>query len=451
MMNPEDDRPEPRFRKNSREPRGDEPARGSLSVIRQWLSRFGERHPVLAGYLNSPVAFAPFTVFLLFLFVYSHLKNDGALGISILLVVAVVLMVYARLPRWLIYGVVLLGMMIFIYQFTMHNAYGTHDSLSDRDDAVEIGASALLEGDNPWNRDTQLGTPVTTGPSNMVLSLPVILLTGNVNFMTFLVWLAFAGFLLAGDLSRRNNSFLPLCLLMLFPFMNFIHTWTWSLDELFYAAVFSPLVWLSLSHRRFVLAGFLASYLVFARVSYVYAVLAIGLWWMMRERRRLKEYLRLGAGALLYAVPVLTCLLVNGGDDFVERNFVRNSQSGGITDYSQWIGFSQFEGLSDHTNWLVHAVSSLLDIFPSRTMGSAVIIIAVMVFASLGMRTLRHPFFHIGLALFLAHTIAFSPVFPQDYMLIWVIPVMYGIAYSAAGMGLAAGSDVAPAGTAIER
>lgn len=422
-----------------------------LAELRKMVNRLRGRRPILSGYLESPVHFAPFTVLLLFLFFYSQLKSGGAQGVSLLFMATVVVMVLTRLPRWLIYGTIILGMVALIFQFTMVDAYGPHDAQSDRDDAVEIGTSALLEGDNPWNRDTQLGTPVTTGPSDMILSSPIIFLTGNINLMTFLVWLAFVGFLLAGDLSRRNNAFLPLCLLMLFPFMNFMHTWTWSLDELFYAAVFLPLIWLSLSHRQFMLAGFLASFMIFARLSYVYAVLAIGLWWVMQERRRIQELLRIGAGALLYAVPLLVLLLAVDGGDFIERNFIRNSQSGGIADYSQWIGLAQFEGLSDHSNWLVHSVSSVLDIFPSRTLGSAIIIIAVMVLASLGMRTLKHPFFHIGLALFLAHTIAFSPVFPQDYMLIWVIPVMYGIAYSTAGMGFADANDAAPAGTAGEK
>ena len=82
--------------------------------------------------------------------------------------------------------------------------------------------------------------------------------------------------------------------------MEFIHTWHWSLDELYYAAILSPLVWLALMKDKLMLAGFLAAYMVFNRFSYAYAVFAIGFWWILRERRRVQEYLWIVAGAMVF-------------------------------------------------------------------------------------------------------------------------------------------------------
>ena len=114
------------------------------------------------------------------------------------------------------------------------------------------------------------------------------------------MWLVFLSFLIAGDLYKQNNTFLFLSFLMLFPWMEFIHTWHWSLDELYYAAILSPLVWLALMKDKLMLAGFLAAYMVFNRFSYAYAVFAIGFWWILRERRRVQEYLWIVAGAMVF-------------------------------------------------------------------------------------------------------------------------------------------------------
>lgn len=354
-------------------------------------------------------------VLFLFLFVYSYLKTNDTQGITVLLVVIVTAMVLLRSPRWLVYAFVIIAMILLIYHFTLIDALGPDDSISDRDDAVEIGASAITNGENPWSQNTMIDNPITTGPSNMILSLPSVFLTGKVNLMSFFMWIVFLLFLVAGDLYKQNNTFLFLSLLMLFSWMNFMHTWHWSLDELYYAAILSPLVWLALTKDRLVLAGFLASFMVFSRLGYAYAVFAIGLWWIMRERRRAQEYLRIAAGAMVFCVPMLLLLYAIGENEFIHHNFINNSL---------------LNGLSDQSNWLVHSVTYLLEIFPDPTMGSAVIIIGILFAASFGMRSIPHPFFHMALGLFLAHTIAYSPLSSNDYMLVWMIPVMYGIAFS---------------------
>jgi hypothetical protein len=199
--------------------------------------------------------------------------------------------------------------------------------------------------------------------------------------------------------------------------MGFIHTWHWALDELYYAAILSPALWLALKYRRPLLAGCLCGFMLFSRLSYAFAILPVGLWWLLRERRRLRECLLFASGGVLYCLFAIVLLYMNGGHDFVHANFLLNSQVG---------------GLSSHSNWLVHSITVTLHFLPHGNIGNALVISAILLLACLGMRTIAHPFFHMGLGLLLAHTIGFSPGYTNDYILVFIIPVMYGIAFCGA-------------------
>jgi hypothetical protein len=372
------------------------------------------RYPSQCSYLWRPVSMSPFVVLFLFLYLYNNLNAGGIQGVILLSIVMVVASLLMRLPRWFVYGVVVLGMTLLIHHFVFVDAR-RDDRGSDRNEAVEIGAKALLRCENPWNEKSILNLPITTGPSSMVLAIPAVYFTGTIIPLSFMAWVVFLAFLLAGDIAYRNNTFLAMCLIMLFPWMGFIHTWHWALDELYYAAMLSPLVWLALRHRQFLVAGCVCGFMLFSRLSYAFAILPVGLWWLMSERRRARECMLLIAGGISYCLFMLIVLYMIGGHDFLHANFFLNSQIG---------------SLSDHSNWLTHSLTVALSVLPRGNVGSAVVISVIVLIASIGMRAIPHPFFHIAIGLLLAHTIGFSPGYANDYILVLVIPAMYGVAFS---------------------
>ena len=64
---------------------------------------------------------------------------------------------------------------------------GMYGGGSDADDALKIGAKAVLNLDNPYHHQTYLGLPITPGLGALFLSIPFYLM-GNVSFQNFF-WL----------------------------------------------------------------------------------------------------------------------------------------------------------------------------------------------------------------------------------------------------------------------
>ena len=389
----------------------------SAYVTRRQLSNIAAniraRFPSQWTYLWRPVSMSPFAVLLLFLYIYSNLSGGGIQGVIFIFIMIVVASLLVRLPRWLVYGVVVLGMTLLVHHFVFIDARQV-DRASDRNEAVEIGARALLQCQNPWNENSILNLPITTGPSSMVLAIPAVYVSGTIIPLSFAAWVVFVAFLLAGDVAYRNNTFPAMCLAMLIPLTGFTYTWHWALDELYYAAILTPLVWLALRQRHLVVAGSLCGFMLFSRLGYAFAILPLGLWWLLSERRRMRECMLLAAGGMSYCLFMLVILFMIGGRDFLHANFLLNSR---------------VACLSNDSNWLSHSLTAALSILPHGMAGSTMVLSIIILLASIGMRAIPHPFFHIALGLLLAHTIGFSPGNANDYKLIFVIPVMYGIAF----------------------
>lgn len=366
-------------------------------------------------YLESPVSIPAFGTLLLLFYVYLNQRTDGIPAIVIAIFVVVGVMALLRLSRRAVYAVVLAGMLGVMGHAVLVTANGDQDAYSDRDDAVEIGASALLHGENPWNHKSILGLPITTGPSSLLLAIPFVMTTGHINVLTVLVWTAFLVFLAVGDIRYRNNTLLKLCLLMAFPFIGFLHTWNWSLDELFYPAVLMPVLWLMFKRDRLVWAGVLAAFIALSRLSYLFAVFAIGIWWCLGGQRSRREYARIAAGVALFVLPVLALLLVIGGSDFLHANFMHTAQ---------------VRGMAEQDHWLGRLIPGWMPWMPKSAMGNGMLAAALVLAAGAGMRRVPHPFFHAGFAMFLAHTLCFNPgPAVYDYILAFLIPLMYGIAF----------------------
>lgn len=367
-----------------------------------------------APYLLEPASLHPLGVALLLLFAYSKFKSGPPHGWVIAALPLLVLLLATGVSRRILYAALSCAMALFIGWHVFVDAQGERDASSDRDDAVESATTAFLSGSNAWSQTSVLGLKITTGPSSVLLAIPSVGLTGSVNTLTFLAWMLFLGLLLYGDVAGRNKMFPVLCILIVMPLSGFVHTMRWGLDELYYAAIASPFLWFAMTRGRPALAGAIGGFMVLSRLSYAPAVFAAGLWWLLAGRRTLRDILRLTIGGLLFVGIVIAIFRAVGGSDFAQENFLTNSA---------------VKRLSDGDNLVAASLASLLKALPFRAVTSNLVVLVLSALAALGLRKAPHPFYAMSVGLFLAHTIAFSPKYPMDYQLTFLIPALYAVAF----------------------
>ena len=373
--------------------------------------------PRYQQYLASPARLSPLAGLLAILYLYLFFKAGPPHGSIVVGVVLFLCLIAMKARRWLVHAFILCAMVGLVAWGVFRDAQGPHDLRSDRDDAVESATAAFLDGQNPWSHRSPLNLPIRTGPSSILLALPFVAATGKVDALTFLAWCTFLAGLAMADIWRRNDSLSTLALLLLFPWMGFLHTLHWGLDELCYAAILSPGLWFALERRRFFLAGLFGGFMVLSRLSYAPAVMAAGLWWLFKEWRTLRDVLCLALGGGAYVGGILALMWWVGGGAFLQENF--------------WLN-SPMRPLDYGGNPVAQAVSSLLRILPQGTPGGMMLVLACTLLAAWPLRRLDHPFFHMAIALLLAHLIPFSPKYPMDYQMLVMVPALYGVAFSAA-------------------
>jgi hypothetical protein len=379
------------------------------------IAAFRNLPPDTRAYLLGSIRIQPITALLMLLYVYIYFKSAPVYSWVLYGILLFTVMTAVRLPRWLIYKIVLVAMIALVGWGTFVDSKGPHDGGSDRDDGVEIAASTLMRGNNPWNERTQLNPAITTGPSSILLAVPFVALFGEINLLTFIMWTVFLIFILVGDVAYRNSCLATIILLLLFPLSGFLHTLHWSLDELYYGAIVLPVLWFALKRNKLVIAGVVGAFICFVRLSYAPVVVAAGLWWLFERKREVKAYSKIAAGGISYVVAVVSVFGVIGGNEFFANNFWHNSQ---------------MQSLNDTTNIITNVLSNALGWFPAGPIGSMFIILPVIVISAIAMRSVPHPFYHMSIAGLLGHTIAFSPHFVMDYQLMFVIPALYSIAFA---------------------
>ncbi len=379
------------------------------------LTATGCKYPEHVAYLHGRIELTPIACVFALLGVYENVKAGPPQSWVLYGAVMALGLLALRIPRGLAYAALLAAMLVLVHWQIHVAANGAHDSGADRDDAVEIGARALLAGHNPWDETSILDLPITTGPSSLIVALPFVAATGNINSLSFVGWALLFVFCVAGDIRYRNNSLPTLLLLLLLPASTFFHTMFWSLDELYWAAIISPLLWIALNRQMFATAGTVAALMVLSRLSYAFGVLAVGLWWLLQERRKPTSIVRLAAGGFGTTAFAVVTLWMIGGQSFWARNFVRNVPS---------------EPLHSTANSVSAAITSMIHGRGSQQWGPALLVLALTFALSLGLRHQRQPFLHMAVAMLLAHTITFSPGAPNDYLMAFLIPAMYGEAFS---------------------
>jgi hypothetical protein len=125
-------------------------------------------------------------------------------------------MLVVRPRRAVVYTVWFVILLVPIAQQVLVLARGPRDLRSDRDEAVEISARALLTARNPWLDRTPLNNAITTGPTSILIAAPAVACTGDVQALSLAFWSALLLILAACDIFRRNDRFLMFSIPALF-------------------------------------------------------------------------------------------------------------------------------------------------------------------------------------------------------------------------------------------
>ena len=323
-----------------------------------------------------------------------------------------------KFPRWTIYVSLILMVFVHVIYFTQIISKLDHDEFSTRDAAVETTTQAFLQGENPWNDTLESGVPATTGPASILFALPSVLAFGEINWLAFLFWCVFFMILLIGDLQEKNNTFPILVMLFVIGILGFTHTLYWSLEELIFPYLFVVFAYWSIIRHRYILSGIFLAIAVLFRLNYVFIILAFLMWYGINKEFSVKILIKIGIGAVIATIIILTPFILVGGRDFLENN-----------------PFTLAVAMSSVANWPANNVFFRLLNFLGRNFGEEwmraiklTIVIALMLIISLNLRRLHHPFIHIAFAALLSITIAWiSPDLSNDYILFIIIPAFIAI------------------------
>ncbi len=372
------------------------------------------------GYLRSRVTVAPLQALLLLAALYS-LAAAAPFAWVFVSVLALGIAVFLGAPRWACYAVLGVSLLLLTASFVFQISTGPQDPESDRDEAVEIAAHALLEGQNPWARTTHRFTAITTGPASIIFALPSVWLFHRINELTFVLYAALFAFLLAGDVRRENNTFLSLGLFFLAGVFGFHHTLYWSLDELYYAYVALVVAWILARRRWLVAAGACLAFAIGSRASYVLPVFGFVCWYWYRRHASARDLIMLGVGAVVGVLLIVPPFWFVAGRDLFANNML----------VAAW---ALLKTAWPPTNPLFRGLNLVLGLVGPTAMSALKLAasFAVIWYASLRLRRvdLPHPFWHLCLGGFLADMAVYRAGLEDDYVLCFVIPGFMAIAYS---------------------
>jgi hypothetical protein len=320
-----------------------------------------------------------------------------------------------RPPRRVTYVALAATFLVIAAVMVFSVSTGPQDRLSDRDDGAETAAAALLHKANPWQARSILGLPITTGPTGIVLSVPSVWLTGRINLAAFVFWAAFLVVLLLADFQHRNRSFGLLVPLLLLPELAVVHTFYWSLEELYFPLVFVALAAWALARDRPFAAGACAACVVLGRLNYALAMAGLFFWMVVTRPRPLRPALRFIAGAALAALLLLLPFILTQGAALLRHNFVAIA-----------LETAQRTGAARTALWWLNTRGSLLN---NALLGGA-LLLALYLLARLTARRTPHPLWHVSAGALLTQLTLFFPGAPNDYLLMVIGPALFAVAFT---------------------
>ena len=370
------------------------------------------------SYLQRPIR-GSVLVPLLVLVVLFRLGTEAALGIVFVLVAGFGILLLAGSSRLVGYLTLIVAVAVFVFVWVFSVGNGPQDRISDRDDQLEIASRALMDGENPWRPPIPSGNPNSTGPASILVAIPFVAATGDIRPLTLLFYVTLFGFLLAGDLRQRNESFPLVVLIFLAGVFGLEHTMVMALDDLYFGYVWLAVAWLLVRGGYPLIAGVCVAFAVLTRLSYGFPVFAFIFWFLEREQYRPAPASKLLAGVVLGLVLIMIPLAVTAGPDLLEKNPLGYNMLG-----QSWPDTNLIFGL---LSWFFGSMHWLL--------GGAVktlLALVIMWFASRAIyrRVSSHPFWHLCMGGFTAHMVVYIPDLLYDYMPFFVLPGLLAIAHS---------------------
>ncbi|MCL4487659.1 MAG: hypothetical protein M1570_05960 [Chloroflexi bacterium] len=383
-----------------------------------------EDRALSAAYLKAPAQLTGVAAVLMFALLYQLLASPYDLsGLIFLGLLLALLLVYFGAPRALVYLIFAGVLVAHLFAYTQIISTTPAFQGSTRDKAVLLTTQAFLRGENAWNHIGELGVAATTGPASILFASPFVALFGGISWLTFLFWVTFFSILLFGDVLLRNNSFFSLSLLFLLGVFGFTHTLEWRLDELYYPYLFMALAYFCLVRGHWLLAGISLLITILFRPNYVFMAGAFLLWFFWGPRFSRAAVARISIGMALGAVVVLVPFAIVGRGEFLRNNSLlfAFSTSGQIT----WPDSDPFRVLNSLAQMIGSGASELV-----RLSLSALLVTGVA--WRLRGHNISHPFWHIAVAAFVAHTLIWFPFqirLAMDYALIFILPAFMAVAF----------------------
>ena len=176
-----------------------------------------------------------------------------------------------------------------------------------------------------------------------------------------------------------------------------------------------------INRRKFLISGIFLGITILFRLNYVFVILGFMLWFCLNKECTRKSLYRIGLGFMFGMVIVLTPFILVGGDEFWSNNPFTLSFS-----MSSVVVWPSNNIIFRALNYLGRVIGA--DAMKFVKLG---LVAGVMVIISLRIRHLKHPFWHITVGAFLAHTIAWINIpLSKDYELFFILPAFIAIAFT---------------------
>ncbi len=270
----------------------------ALAGMKKFIDRFA-----FNNYLNDRInlTLVEFCILLFVLIIRTAIPGKHS-NYTICIILFAFILSIKKLQRMYLYSVLLLLAIVNIYSYTFHYSQGLIDATSDRDDAVVIATNALLNGENPWTKFTQLNNPITTGFSSIIIAIPSVMITGDIILLTMIFWTFFILHILFYDLQNQSNKF-PLIISLFVSGFGYIHeTLHFSLEEYYFGILFFGFAHISLLMKKEYLAGVFLSVALLNRISYFFLTFGFIFWAFTFLKKEQFQKLLIGTIAGLIAI-----------------------------------------------------------------------------------------------------------------------------------------------------
>jgi len=376
----------------------------------------------ISEYLKLKSFPSPVSLILYFGILYHFLMGSEKWRVFLLIIIGITWLI--RVPRWVTYCLFFVLLIIHLFLFVHGISNQQHDLRGTRDDCVELTTKAFINGLNPWNEEiaNQLNAPLTTGPASILLAYPIVKIFHKINWLTFFFWISFFVILLYCDLKHQNSTFVPLVLFFLTGIFFIEYTLYWSLEELYYPFIFFTASYWFYSRGYSFLTGLFLIIPMLSRLNYIFLIFAFLLWCFLNTKIKTNDFLKLSIGSGLGILLLLTPFLWVGGKDFIEHNAFTIALSYGEL-ISKW-------SENNFIFTILNFIQNKMEPFMLKWLKTGFTIIFILIIA-LRMKRINHPFWHLSVAGFITHIIAYyNSLLFRDYGLIFILPAMLAIAFS---------------------